>query len=319
MWQLRQPAPAVFDSLDVAAPNAEEVGPDQVLMRFLAGSICGSDIPKFMGHVDPDNPYTGLPGVPLHEFVGLVEASRSERFVPGDRVVGIVAQSRGLAEYVINPDHFVHRVDDRLTDTQATVVQPVSTVLSAYSSMRDVAGQRVAVLGLGPLGMLFAQVAKANGAAHVTGVDRVDRAEVAAAFGIDEVVTSEVRAWATSLDDSLPRPDLVIDAIGHRQEIVSDAVEAVTFGGEVLVFGLPEDNYVFPMRAFFRKNLTMWAGATQDWQRFLSEAQDHVLKYDVLRDAYITHTMSISEAARAYRLYATPAPGRLKVALTPPE
>ena len=317
MWQLRQPRPAAFERLDVPGPTADDVGSDHVLMRFLAGSICGSDIPKFLGHVDPDNPYTGLPGVPLHEFVGHIETSRSERFAPGDRVVGIVARSAGLAEYVVNPAHYLHHVDDRLSDQQATVVQPVSTVLSAYSNVSDVAGKTVAVLGLGPLGILFAQVAKAYGAAHVIGVDRVDRSDVGAEFGIDELVTSEVRTWANGLGDGA-RPELVIDAIGHRQEIVVDAVEAAAFGGELLVFGLPEDHYVFPMRAYFRKNLTMWAGATQDWVRFLGEAQEHVLKHDVLTAAYVTHTMPVLDAQDAYDLYARPAPGRLKVVLTPP-
>ena len=317
MWQLRQPGPAMFERLDVPAPTAGDVGQDEVLMRFVAGSICGSDIPKFLGHVDPDNPYTGMPGVPLHEFVGRIEASRSDRFEAGDRVVGIAAKSSGLAEYVVNPAHYLHSVDERLSDLQATVVQPVATVLSSYSNLRALVGRRVAVLGLGPLGMLFAQVAKAHGAAHVIGVDRVDRSDMGKAFGIDEVVTSEVRAWAAQLRDA-ERPDLVIDAIGHRQEIVSDAVHAVAFGGELMVFGLPEDHYVFPMRAYFRKNLTMWAGATQDWVRFLADAQEHVLKSDVLRDAYITHTLSIDDAEQAYRMYATPSPGRLKVALTPP-
>lgn len=317
MWQLRQPGPAIFERLDVPAPGVDDVGPDEVLMRFLAGSICGSDIPKFLGHVDPDNPYTGMPGVPLHEIVGRVEASRSDRFAPGDRVVGIAAKSRGLAEHIVNPAHYLHRLDDRLGDVEATVVQPVSTVLSAYSNVSDVAGRSVAVLGLGPLGIVFAQVAKTRGAAHVTGIDRVDRSDVGEAFGIDEVVTSEIRTWASGLDDRA-RPDLVVDAIGHRQEILSDAVDAVAVGGELLVFGLPEDHYVFPMRAYFRKNLTMWAGATQDWGRFLAEGQDHVQKHDVLTNAYLTHTLSINDAEQAYRLYATPASGRLKVALTTP-
>ena len=317
MWQLRQPGPATFERLEVAEPSVDDVGPDEVLMRFLAGSICGSDIPKFLGHVDPDNPYTGMPGVPLHEIVGRVEVSRTDRFAPGDRVVGIAAKSRGLAERLINPAHYLHAVHERLSDLQATVVQPVSTVLSSYSNVRAVAGRKVAVLGLGPLGMLFAQVAKAQGASHVTGVDRVDRSDVGKAFGIDEVATSEVRAWATQLADA-DRPDLVIDAIGHRQDVVNDAVQAVAFGGELMVFGLPEDHYVFPMRAYFRKNLTMWAGTTQDWLRFLADAQEHVLKHDVLTDAYITHTLSIDDAEQAYRMYATPSRGRLKVALTPP-
>lgn len=316
MWQLQQPGPAAFDRMSVPAPTAEDLGEDEVLLRFACGAICGSDIPKFLGHLDPDNPYTGMPGVPLHELVARVEASTSARFAPGDRVVGIVAQSRGLAEYVVNAARFVHRLDDRLSDVEATVVQPVSTVLSAFGNVGDVAGRSVAVLGLGPLGILFAQIAKARGARHVTGVDRVDRSDVGAAFGIDEVVTGEVRAWASWLSED-ERPELVIDAIGHRQEIVADAVTAAGFGGEILVFGLPEDHYVFPMRTFFRKSLTLWAGATQDWERYLAEAERHVLAHEVLRTGYITEVYPVADAAEAYRRYATPAPGRLKIALVP--
>lgn len=316
MWQLRQPGPATFEQLSVPAPTAADLGDDEVLLRFTAGAICGSDIPKFLGQTDPDNPYTGMPGVPLHELVASVEASTSPRFSAGDRVVGIVARSRGLAEYVSNPARFVHRLDDRLSDIEGTVVQPVSTVLSAYANVGDLEGRHVAVLGLGPLGILFAQIAKARGARHVTGVDRVDRSDVAQDFGIDEVVTGEVRAWAASVGDD-ERPDLVVDAIGHRQEILADAVEAVAFAGEILVFGLPEDHYVLPMRTFFRKNLTMWAGATQDWEHFLAEAERHVLAHEILRTAYVTDVFPVAQAAEAYRRYATASPGRLKIALVP--
>lgn len=287
-------------------------------MKFLAGAVCGSDIPKYLGQRDPDNPYTGCPGTPLHEVVGRIEKSCSGHFGTGERVVGIVAQARGLAEYVVNPAEYLHNVDDRLSDVQATVVQPVATVLSALSSVSEITGRSVAVLGLGPLGILFAQAAKARGAAHVIGVDRIERADVADIFGIDEVVTTDVRNWATNVDEQ-HRPELVIDAIGHDQRIVNAAVEAVSSGGEVLVFGLPEDHYVFPMRAFFRKNLTLRAGATRDWRSFLKAAQYHVLKHDVLTTKYITHIFSIGAAQEAYQLYANPAAGQLKVALTPPE
>ena len=213
---------------------------------------------------------------------------------------------------------YLHPVDDRLYDVQATVVQPLATVMNALSNVSDVSGRSVAVLGLGPLGLLFTQLLKARGAGRVTGVDRVDRRDVGAAFGIDEVVTADVRTWATRLGET-DRPSLVVDAIGHAQQHVADAVHALAYGGELLVFGLPDDHYVFPMRAFYRKALRMWSGATRDWTRFLGRAHEHVLRHEVLTTSYVTHTMPVFRAERAYRMYAAPAPGRLKVALIPPE
>ena len=318
MWQLRQPGPAVFERDEVPAPAASDLASGEVLLRFLAGSICGSDIPKFLGRVDPTNPATGRPGAPLHELVGVVEASRSDRLPPGTRVVGNVAGARGLSEYVVNPAAYLHPVDDRLGDVAATVVQPLATVMNALSHVPDVAARSVTVLGLGPLGLLFAHLLKSRGAVRVTGVDRVDRSDVAAAFGVDRPVCADVRSWAASLGDG-ERPSLVVDAIGHDQEHLASAIDALDHGGDLLVFGLPDEHYVFPMRAFYRKALRMWSGATRDWERFLGQAHEHVLRHDVLSTEYVTHTLPVLEAERAYRMYATPASGRLKVALTPPE
>lgn len=319
MWQLRQPGPAVFERHEVPAPTEVDVGAGEVLLRFLAGSICGSDIPKFLGQVDPANPSTGGPGVPLHEFVGRVEVSRCDAFTPGTRVVGNVAGARGLSEYVVNPAAHLQPVDDRLGDVEATVVQPLATVMNALSHVSEVSGRSVAVLGLGPLGLLFTHLLKARGAARVIGVERIDRSDVAAAFGIDELVTADVHGWASALGDHDDRPSLVVDAIGHAPRHVADAIHALAYGGDLLVFGLPDDHYVFPMRAFYRKALRMWSGATREWTRFLGQAHAHVLEHDVLTSSYVTHRLPVFEAQQAYRTYASPSPGRLKVALTPPQ
>lgn len=318
MWMLQQPGPGTFDHHEVPRPADSDLATGEVLLKFAAGTICGSDVPKFLGVHDPDNPYTGRPGVPLHEFVGHVEASKAPEFVRGDRVVGSIAGSRGLAEYVVNPASLMFRLDDSLSDLHATVVQPLSTVLSALSRVQDLAGETVAVIGLGPLGLLFTHALKSMGAARVIGVDRVDRTDVGKAFGIDDLVVGESRVWASGLEDDDERPALVVDAIGHRQEVISDAVRSLRSGGHLLVFGLPEDHYVFAMRSFFRKNLTMSAGATQDWTRFLREAQQHLLDHPGLADDCITDVFSITEAAKAFRSYATPSVGRLKVALVAP-
>ncbi|WP_449278341.1 zinc-binding dehydrogenase [Leucobacter sp. GX24907] len=317
MWQYYQPAPTEFARIETEAPQPSELVEGEVLIRFRAGAICGSDVPKYLGHIDSDNLDTGHPGAPLHEAVGIIESSRDDALQPGQRVVGIIKGSRGLSEVIRNPGWMLVPVDDRLDDVAATVIQPVSTVLSTLSHATKLQGARVAVLGLGPLGLLFTHVAKALGAAHVIGVDRVDRSDVAERFGIDEVVRSDVRSWAENLDPT-EAPDLVIEAIGHRQEYVVDAVEAVRDGGQLILFGLPEDHYVFPMRKFFRKNLTLWAGTTRDWQKYLREAQAYLFDHPELVRDYVTDVFPVDRVDEAFRSYAAPRKGRIKVALTPP-
>lgn len=318
MWQYHQPAPSQFSRNEVPEPTDDCLEPGEVLVRLNAGAICGSDIPKFLGYHDSDNPDTGLPGAPLHEIVGTVIASRDPGLGEGRRVVGIAKGSRGLSEVIRNPGHFLFPVDDRLNDVEATVVQPASTVLSTMSHAGDLKGKRIAVFGLGPLGLLFTHVVKSLGAADVIGIDRVDRSDVAAQFGIDRLVQGEVREWARACSVK-EAPDMVIEAIGHRQEHLADAVDAVRDEGRIIIFGLPEDHYVFPMRRFFRKNLTLWAGTTRDWQTFLRQGQEYLIDHPGLCDAYVTNVYPIGRIEEAFRLYSVPRAGRIKVVLVPPK
>lgn len=316
MWALRQPGPGRFERVEVPAPTAGDLRDGEVLLRLKAGAICGSDVPKFLGHLDPDNPYTGHVGVPLHEIVAEVVASRADALSPGCRVVGIARTSHGLAEYLINPASLLHRLDGGLDDVRSTIVQPVATALSTLNRMPDVRGARVAVLGLGPLGLLFTHALKSRGADRVIGVDRVDRSDVAATFGVDELVTTNTRQWADTDWDDDKRPSVCVEAIGHRQEVVADAITALAPHGHLFVFGLPEDHYVLPMRPFFRKHLTLQAGTTVDWRSYLAEAEAYVHEHPELSASYITHVFPMSRAQEAYETYAQPAAGRLKVALT---
>lgn len=317
MWQFRQPAPSTFEYYARPAPRPKDLDEGEVLITFRAGAICGSDIPKFLGRQDPDNPDTGCPGAPLHEVVGTIEASTVPDLQPGDRVVGFAQGSRGLSEVIKAQASAVVPVQDHLDDVAATVIQPLATVINTLAQAPDLAGLRVAVLGLGPLGLLFTQVAKSFGAAHVTGVDRVDRSDVGENFGIDEVVCGEVRDWAGQVQAESTF-DVVVEAIGHQQELVSDSVDVLRPGGRLLLFGLPDEHYVFPMRRFLRKNLSLWAGTTRDWHHFLARAQTHLITHPELAGHYVTHTFPLDEVTQAFELYARPARGRIKVALTPP-
>jgi threonine dehydrogenase-like Zn-dependent dehydrogenase len=158
---------------------------------------------------------------------------------------------------------------------------------------------------------------KSHGAAHVIGIDRVNRAEFAGDFGVDELATDESRNWAAGVEDGAA-PDLVIDAVGHQQGVLDDAVTALAFGGHLFVFGLPEDRYILPMRTFFRKGLTMNAGTTRDWPRFLALGQEYLLAHRDLAKRYFTHVFGTDQAQEAFETAVRLSPTRMKVGLRNP-
>jgi L-iditol 2-dehydrogenase len=150
------------------------------------------------------------PIVPGHEWTGtVVEVGAGVvGFAPGDRVVGEVAIGCGvcvrclagrrhlcarrtetgivhmdgaMASRLVFPAAFAHRVE--LEPRAGALVEPTSVALHAVRRGR-VAGQRVLIVGAGPIGLLAAQCARAEGAASVAVSDtREDRLTLAAALG----------------------------------------------------------------------------------------------------------------------------------------
>ena len=304
MWAYAVTTPGRLERIDAPVP---EPGPEQVLVRLRAGGICGSDLPSFLGRRNPFVDNLGAPGYPLHEVVGTVVGA------PGARVVGWADGHHGLAECFLARSDAIVELDDELSDVEATVVQPLCTVLHQLDRIA-VEGRRAAVIGQGPIGLLFSHALKARGAAHVTGVDRVDRSDCAAAFGVDEVVWNDASAWAAGLDGE--RPDVVVEAVGHHAGPLEAAVDALADHGTVLAFGVPdESHYAFPFTAFFRKHATLIAGAATDRARALERARDYLREHRDLLAPYITNVLAVEQAQEAFELAVDPVVGRLKVVL----
>jgi L-iditol 2-dehydrogenase len=314
MWAHKLIAPGQLEAVEAEEPG--EPRPGRVVARFEAGGICGSDLPSFLGVRDLlVGASHGKPGYPMHELVGEVEASAADDLPVGTRVVGWAEGHLGLAEKFTARADWVAVLDDELPAVQATVIQPLCTVLYAVRRLGDVRGARVAVIGQGSIGMLFSYVLKTAGAAQVTGVDPIDRRDAAEAFGVDTMEWSSSSAWAASLGDDA-RPDIVVEAVGHQPATLEHAVEAVAQGGTVLAFGVPDEtHYAFPFARFFRKDATLLAGITRDRRQSLAIARDYLVEHREMLDAYITDVFPIAEAQAAFELAVKPTAGRLKVVL----
>jgi threonine dehydrogenase-like Zn-dependent dehydrogenase len=321
MWAQTLSGPFRFEQVEVDAPDPAALPPGHVLLATHAGAICGSDLPNFRGGVWPHPAAedgwgaTRAPGFPMHEIVGEVIASRHDAHSPGDLVVGWASLFDGIAELVVTDGDGLAPYDTALPATTAVLLQPLACVLYAAEQLGDVSGQTVAVIGQGPIGLLFSHVLAARGARRVTGVDPVDRSDVAAAFGVDETVTARAERWAGSLPDG-DRPSVVVEAVGHQISTLQPALDAVAPGGQIFYFGVPDDPvYPFDMMTFLRKNLTLRSGVTLERRRVLADAGAYLAGHPALRDSYVTHVHPVADVQAAFSAALAPRPGQLKIAV----
>jgi L-iditol 2-dehydrogenase len=130
------------------------------------------------------------------------------------------------AEYVLVPAHIVERnllqVPHRLSSEVAAMIEPLACCLHGVERARIEAGQTVAVLGPGPIGLMLCAAAKDAGANVVVVGGREERRELAREFG--------------AIPGDGQGADVVIEAAG-TEESWADAVELVRAGGTVVFFG----------------------------------------------------------------------------------
>jgi L-iditol 2-dehydrogenase len=316
MWAQALIAPRTFQSIDIPSPVGQPVPSGDVVLRYLAGSICGSDLPFYRGSPGPPPMIYGQPGRSLHEVVGEVVDAGDTDLVVGQRVVGWAKDESGLAEYFLAQAQSLCVTDDRYSDAEATVIQPLGCVVYAVDQIGDVSGKRVAVIGQGPIGLLFSHVVKARGAREVIGVDVIDRSEFSATFGIDTVIHDSSFSWSQAVSDS--QPDIVIEAVGHQTGTMNDAIEAVKPRGFIYAFGVPSDTH-YPLSFYrvYRKGLTIKSGNTLGRRAALDAGQKHLIDFPELAPSYITHRFPADQAGAAFEHALAPTTGQMKIVLDP--
>ncbi|MFF1612219.1 zinc-binding dehydrogenase [Amycolatopsis sp. NPDC058278] len=312
MHALQLKGPFDFDHrTDAPTPQP---GPGQISVRLAAAAICGSDMPKVRSTADPRS---GTTGFPIHECVGyLLDADPATGLRPGSRVLAMPVQEQGLAEIYLADTAATHTVaGDHLTDAQATLIQPIATVLYAAGKLgADLTGRRVTVLGLGSIGLLAAHVLSRRGAV-VTGVDPIHRdPAITAAFGVIHHVRDTAAAWARR--DPEPA-EICLEAVGHQQRTLRDAITLTGHSGTVLAMGVPDEpDYVVPFETLLRRNLTLIGSITPPWQDWFGPAEDYLCRHLDELALLLTHRFTVIDVAAAYQLYDRPAADRLKVILT---
>jgi len=158
------------------------------------------------------------------------------------KVSAFMLHSGAFAKYLPLPEKIVRKIPDAISLEEAALCQPLGLAVHAVQikgKMR--AGESVAILGPGPIGLLCLQVAKKAGAAPlmIAGLARdKKRLEVASRLGADFSINSEEEdVIKKSLEITRGEGfDLVIEIAGAA-EAVRQALEIVRPGGRIVLTG----------------------------------------------------------------------------------
>ena len=177
---------------------------------------------------------------------GEVEVCRTKRAI-GYRIHGC------FAPYVAIPETSLHLIPDHVTDEQAALTEPLAIVMKALGEICVIEPQDfVVVLGCGPIGLLAAAAAKAQGprAVMITGTNKDEELRLAAArkLGIDHIVNVQKEDAVEKVMELTNGvgADVVYEASGSEPAI-QQAVVMLRIYGRICGLGLtPQEKSLFP-------------------------------------------------------------------------
>jgi len=254
-----------IDLEEIPVPQIQD--PTDVIIKVAACGICGSDIKILEGkHAYREGTVLG------HEFCGtVVETGPAVRTLKvGDRIaidnnprcgvcdycrMGFSSQCEwikertigifrngGYAQYSMAPESVCYKLPAGMDTITATQVETLGTVMNGMNTVQMQPWDSVLVLGCGPIGFLFASLAK-HIAAEVM-VSEIDEFRYAAAqqigvpvFNPEKIDLEQVVKERTAGKGV----DIVIDAVGTQ---LGNALKYVTAGGKILAFGMDDSAQV---------------------------------------------------------------------------
>jgi 2-desacetyl-2-hydroxyethyl bacteriochlorophyllide A dehydrogenase len=269
--------PGLISIKDVPEPVVKD---GWAVIRIKAAGICGSDINAYKGK----GQVLHYPIILGHEVSGeIVECSAQSGFVPGDRVMVepylpcgscyactlgrtncceqlrvLGVQTDGaMSEYILHPEGLLHHLPGSISFVNATVAEPLTIAMHGIHRIGLEAGEHVAIIGAGTIGILSALYVLHKGGIPIL----IDPLEKRLAIGKDlglPYTINPVEAEETVHSITRGRGAEVVLEISGSLEGVKSTVKLASYCGRVSLTGWPSADPEFNTAMVTRKELTVY-------------------------------------------------------------
>ena len=317
-------------------------GTGQVKIQMERACLCGSDVPLWdydhnaladLAQREPlkakrapfldygvGDPYPLRVGQSIHECLGTVVESTSDRFKEGDFVLALPDAQTGLCEYMCASENRTIPLPKGIVpDEQILMTQPLGTVVWACQKLGNIVDQDVVVVGQGPMGLMFTHMMANLGAKTVIALDKLDyRLETAQKMYATHTINVDQGDAVEAIREITggKMADLVVEVVGHQTETLNWCMNLVRRRGTLLCFGVPDDVYYpFAYPEFFRLNLNMISTVGPDVVPNFSLARDLIAQGRFNAAPLVTHVLPFDEIQQGYELFTDRLDGAIKVVI----
>lgn len=292
--------------------------------------ICGTDYHAFKGN----QPFFQYPRILGHELSGVIDqiGENKEGLSPGDQVVIIpylhcghchvcrrghtnccasmqvlgVHQDGGMRERISIPVSHLLKAD-KLTLDEAAMIEPLAIGAHAVRRAEVAAGDKVLVIGSGPIGLGVMAFAK-NAGAHVIAMDiNEERLAFCKTWVKADQTINALQCDAKERLSELTNgeyPVAVFDATGNAASMTK-SFEMTAHGGKLIFVGLVKGDITFSDQEFHKRELTLMGSrnaTAADFQHVLAVLGSHVLDMD----QFITHRSSFDRMTDSFETWLNP-------------
>jgi L-iditol 2-dehydrogenase len=348
-----------MEALVVLEPNRLEIqevpiptpGPNEVLARVRAVSICGTDAHLVRGDYPGFWP-PAFPFIPGHEWAGEIAAlgPGAELFgwKVGDRVAGTSHDACGVcqkcveghynlcenygkvglhkqyghsvqgadATYAVHGVKCIFPLPDAISFDEGAVIDPASIALHVANRGNIAPGDNVAIMGAGAIGLLGGDAARIRGAARVIVVERnPGRLAKAAAMGFETIDPSagDAVAIVREMTGGLG-VDVVLECAGVPVT-VQLALGMLRRGGRCAAVGIPTQGVEIAMQRLVLDELELVGcrASAGEMRRVMPLVEQGRMR---VREV-MTHRFALADYAQALATFNDPASGAIKIIVAP--
>lgn len=315
-------------------------GENQVVIAVKACSICGGDLHIYKGK----HPSAPLPVALGHELAGeVVQVGTKVNTVRiGDRVTvepvlacgeclpcrtGLYGYCHNLsfhyrrgqgamADYFVVDDRYVYKLPDHLSYEAGALIEPLAVAVHAVKRAKIGLGDKVAIMGAGPIGILVAAVCKAAGAEEIIVADIADiRLETAMVMGATRTVNSMRESVVEVVREMTGGRGIgkTFECVG-REETFVQAMTCLCKGGQATMLGIFEQPTLeIPATIFVAQEITVQGSQGYCWD--FETALGLTNKIDLGR--IISHEFALSDIDRAMKTALDTKEKAVKIILKP--